>query len=253
MRQILQLPIETLPGATGRPQRQLTDYDRALAGILDDNGNPAWAFFAAPEYLTGDNVRNLAPNPVVVTTNNGTANGTEVVDDRLFFALPGARQVWPAMAHPTDEFTAFAVVRLATSGVAQHFVGTYPVPASGFAPEYGFNAGAGEPRVWSLGIVSTLAQYTPAVSLIGRTALMMWTFSVARGWSIWENGVEMVNQPAQNNPFDGGFASGAWRFFNGVRGHVGPFGLLTVDLARAEHSGSRRRIEAFLMEKYGIA
>ena len=252
MRQILRLPVATLPGAIGRPQRQETDYDRALTGILDDDGNPAWSFFAAPEYMTGDNVRNLAPNPMAVTTNNGTANGTEVVDDRLFFALPSPRQVRPAIAHPTHEFSTFGVFRLATSGVSQAFVGSDPVPASGFSPDYGFSAGGG-PRAWSRGIVTALAQYIPAVSLVGRTALVMWTFSTARGWSIWENGVEMVHEPTQNDPINGGFAAGAWRFWNGVRGHVGPFGMLTVDLGNPGRAGARRQIERFLMSRYGTS
>jgi hypothetical protein len=246
MRNVVELDGVEIPGATG-PVVGLTALDRAIGHL------PGWVVFYDPEVIVTGNARNMA-RPNSITTNNGTANETGAfpVSDQVAFDLPGARQVRPNIAHPNNEWTAFAVVRLSSSSIAQHLGGTATPPGSGRSPDYGFIPNGNTAVIWDRGVNVRLCEYTPATSFAGRTALVMFTFSTRDGMRIFENGNQVAHSPGANSVFTAGFNAGEWRHWNGMRGLIGNFGLLSVDLGWSENLGFRRRLSDYMLAKYAI-
>lgn len=248
MRKVLILDGVSLPGATGKPVVTLTPADRAMAHI------PGWVCYFDPDYIVDGNARNMAL-PDNITQNNGTPNtATTFPGGAAAFDVPDARHIRPNVAFPREAWSVFAVIRPSFSVVPQHLVGTTTPPeGEAVSPEMGFTANATTARIWSNGISTTRASYSPPTTFEDRTTLIMFTGSTRDGLRIYENGVEVASEPGDTAAIDAGYEPGEWRFLNGVRGLVGNFGLLSIDLGWAEHAGYRRSIERFLMDKYGIS
>lgn len=84
-------------------------------------------------------------------------------------------------------------------------------------------------------------------------SLIMCTFSVERGLSIMDGGVVVESNPDDKTPIDWGHTKDvAKQLFRNGYGRFGITGFVNGDLSAPENAGKRRRIESFLMSKYGI-
>lgn len=86
---------------------------------------------------------------------------------------------------------------------------------------------------------------------MGRPALVMFCGS-AHGASIWLDGEEVARGNIDARMTDG-TAAGQWYWHYASRINIGMSGVLATDLGLAENAGYRRRMEAFLLGKYGIS
>ncbi|MDW0357820.1 hypothetical protein Q8G38_00660 [Halomonas venusta] len=80
--------------------------------------------------------------------------------------------------------------------------------------------------------------------------IVMWTFSVENGLSIWFNGERKAVNTDDKRPLETGFD--AFQILFRARGDVGVHGLLNIDLNAPENAGHRIAIEKFMAKKYGI-
>lgn len=80
--------------------------------------------------------------------------------------------------------------------------------------------------------------------------VVIWTFSVEHGLSIWFNGVRRAVNPDDKRPLEFGLED--LRTLLRARGDVGVHGLLNIDLNAPENAGHRKAIERYAMQKYGI-
>lgn len=80
--------------------------------------------------------------------------------------------------------------------------------------------------------------------------LVMWTFSVEHGLSIWWNGERKAVNTEDKRPLETGIDE--IRTLFRARGDVGVHGLLNIDLNAPENAGYRVAIEKFALNKYGI-
>lgn len=92
-------------------------------------------------------------------------------------------------------------------------------------------------------------------SFVGRTALLMATYSDGNGVNLYENGAVGASNPSAES-FEELDRSGQYYWLNGFTvdraADVGHAGLLDIDMSRPENAGHRRVLENYMFELYGI-
>lgn len=221
---------------------------------------PGWRIFLDPAHTVNGAPRNRAlPNNVTSLSSESLAAG--VFDNGSpAFQFNETMSIQPNVSINNETWTAFCVVKLAEGpgGTAADFVDSidsWEEPA--LSVRYGFNVTKESMTYYtgySVSAEGNRARYTlPEGSFVDRTVLAMWTFSTRDGIRLFIDGKLEDHAEDDKRPFDVGYLAGEWRMFNGFRGLVGMSGMLDIDLGWAEHTGHRRAIEKFLMNKYEIS
>lgn len=82
--------------------------------------------------------------------------------------------------------------------------------------------------------------------------LLMATFSVERGLTIYDNGKQIARNESDTRPLTYALEGSELRFFQEGYSEYGMSGVINQDLSAPENTGHRRAIEKFLMTKYDI-
>lgn len=240
----------SLSGAAPGPVVPVTPEGQAMAGT------PGWAMFMDPAHVAGTNVRNRARRDSFLTGAN------------LPLAAVGGNPVFaPAdgdtMRHRSmdvgmnpDTWTVFAVCKPAAGTSTQRIVGMQAAdtpPLGQVTPRIGFSVSGDIAQIQGSGAaggmrLSYASDYTTRAGL----TLLMFTFSTRDGLRIFDNGAQVAAAPSDTAPLTDSFGPGEIDCFRFCRGSYGMTGVLDIDLGWMEHAGYRRRIDTFLMAKYGI-
>ncbi|MBV1865619.1 MAG: hypothetical protein KUG74_14460 [Rhodobacteraceae bacterium] len=254
MRNFFKLHGVSLSAANNLPQIALTDTDKAIGSI------PGWLGFWDPANINAEKIPNGVTNALhsaAASIPTGTLNGHPVLN----LTDANSTSVLPDVAIPQTEFSFFGVVAPIID-TSEMNIAVWDAADLGTAGARGFRFGIqddlNECYVAFDGTQSAnpverrVIRYTPATSFVGRTVLLMATFSIDEGWRIFENGVEVVSEPTEKDPLNAAYLAGEWRLYSYGRGKFGEAGLLDIDLGKAANAGYRRAIENLFMTKYAI-
>ncbi|MGP9696231.1 hypothetical protein ACT3UG_01330 [Halomonas sp. AOP27-A1-34] len=241
---------------TSLPRIQRTPEGIAMGAI------PGWSVFIDPAYANSGSARNRAqPNRVpmfsgdiIFTTINGKPGfnltndfparlmgpiGGEINPERwsVFFVTSemsiNTYESRQEIISPIEELSSGICLRITMTEFAGYAVSIY---------EHS-NRSPGQPIRLS---------YENAALNSAAPSLIMCTFSVENGLSIWRNGIKVA--AAENDKRALTFATDRddYEMFRFRRGKQGMTGLLNIDLNAPENAGYRRAIEKYLMGKYSI-
>lgn len=252
MSQFLILDGEELPGSTA-PAYTVSAAGQAFGHI------PGRKLFLDPDYVydgramdrvTGALTLNLDNPQTIDTFPNGAAGFRSPSEGTT------GRTIQPGCAFNPSAWSFAFVARLAEHNDYHRVASAISSDVDAPSPRFGFNSTGGYFNFWdypSNNGGSEILRYTPAVSFIDRTVLLMVTFSGRDGLRFFENGVQVAAEPEWVTPFSEAYGAGEWQILYRCRGLFGDILLYDVDLGWAEHAPYRRAIERYEMTKFGIA
>lgn len=256
MQRFIALNGVRLENANGLPAIQRTPEGVAMGNI------PGWAMLADPDYVSDAEqwVRNRArPNskgPVNAGTlrlgefDNGATALNPIIGDN--FTYQSTVEINP------NEWSAFVVVQpTASSGAPMA-----PMRATQTTDELCLRLGIPASNLDEFIVYESTdpdlsnprrASYTANFSDRTTPALMMACFSVGRGITLYDNGLQVVRVEDDKRPLQAGLSGeNNITCLDYYRGKMGLSGMLNIDLSKADNYGYRRSIERFVMNKYGI-
>lgn len=244
-----------LDSSTTLPSINITPEGKAMGAV------PGWQMLIDPDYMVSGAPRNRAlPNSITLTNMpidlGSFPNGQASLHIDTY--ANGTTAITPQdVAFNKDEWSVFAVVREDAEQTSHTtlFRSITDAPSGLLSVRIGISSmGSGRQfSVWE-GTTTRRLVYPPEKPFAGRTVLLMVTFSIRDGLSIFTNGEKVASNPDDKRPLDQGDGAGEWRFRStAVTADVGMMGVLSIDLSQPENTGHRRAIEKFLMTKYGIS
>lgn len=246
----------SLPDASALPVVSATPQDLAIAAI------PGWLAYFDPAHVTATAAQNGVTGALLTDsgTGDGLLTGTLGAMQSIAASDENNTRLLSDVALDPAAWTMFAVARpVVRTGSANNLVTWAGVEVEAtIGPKFGFRADCSRLQVWGTNTAGSNADtglrlsYTPETTFAGRTALVMATFSTQDGLRLYENGVLVASNGSDKAPLEARFGAGQWEWLAYGRGDYGNFGALSIDLGRAANAGYRRRLEAYLMTKYGI-
>lgn len=253
-----------IPNATGLKAIKRTPEGAAMGGI------PGWQVMIDPAYSKPSELAALnrasgdqCPVTAISSMTIGQMAGNPSFDlrssdtSKRFFINPIGANVDP------DRWTVFSVInyadkaaggasggqwiaRAAESNVIDgELILSVAVPRSGGSTFYVQEAGGGSAE-------RVVGNMTPALIDRSTPTLLMATFSVERGLTLYDNGRQIERNESDKRPLTHALEGSELRFFQEGYSEYGLSGVINNDLSAPENEGFRRAMERFLMQKYGI-
>lgn len=246
----------SLDSATALPRISRTPEGIAMGAI------PGWAVFVDPAYATSQGVRNRAQpssvpefsNDALLSSINESAAFEFTEEQFATLQAPISGDINP------ERWTAFFVTSELTENpfTSRQEIISPVLEESGvvclriiLTEAVGEAVSVYENSVRSTGQPIRIS-YDNAELSDAAPSLLMCTFSVERGLSIWRNGEQVAVNSDDKRPLTFGTGGSDYEMFHYRRGKQGMTGVLNIDLSAPENSGHRRAIEKFVMNKYGI-
>ena len=220
---------------------------------------PGWKLFLDPAHMVNGAPRNRALPNNVTSLVFGEMALSEFDNGSPAFQFNETVGIQPNLPIHNSAWTMFSVVKMADVEIAGLPSEMAISLELGEEPElcvrHGFNVYQTAMTFYEGPTISSRARYNYPQgegNFRAQTLLAMWTFSTRDGIRLYLNGKE-VDHKEDKRLFDRGYGAGEWIMFRGFRGLAGMTGMLDIDLGWAEHTGHRRAIEKFLMNKYEIS
>lgn len=247
----------TLDSSSGLPSITSTPEGLAMGSV------PGWAVFIDPDYSDGTSVRNRAiantvpalSDPADFTQINGQTafNLTEVNPSQI--ESPGGDinpDRWTVFfvssdtsEHPNTTRQHVVTPYVAASDVVCLHISVVNTTSAVAVTIYeNSERSAGQPY--------RLAHENSGLDS-SDPSLIMCTFSIERGLSIFKNGEMVADEPNDLRPLNYGTKGDEYAMMMYRLCKQGMAGILNTDLSAPENTGHRRAIEKFLMSKYGIS
>jgi hypothetical protein len=240
----------SMADASPAPVIPISPEGQAMANV------PGWAILLDPGHIQGATIRNRCRANTFVTPANlpmGTLGGNPVFLPSL---EAGMRTNSATVGMNPTAWSVFAVALPVTSGEVQRVVGNAvgdnEIPSE-VTPRLGFSANGNNASIFGSGTGVSRLVYTGNFASRGGLSLVMWTSSTRDGLRIFDNGAQVAANAGDKAALTASFAPGQIDLLRFCRGTYGMVGVLDIDLGWAEHAGFRRRIESFLMTRYGIS
>lgn len=244
-----------LDNATGLPSIDRTEEGAAIGNI------PGWdgGMLTDPDYVSTaeqwvrNRARPVSKGPVLGgTLRLGTFDNTATA----FNPISGDNfQYRSTVDLNPNAWSAFAVIQPVASTGAPMDVIKATTSTTDLCLRLSIDAAALNDFIVyeSTGALTRRAEYTANFTTRTQPTLMMVTFSVEKGITIYDNGTQVVQAEGDKRPLVAGLTGdNNITNLNLFRGRAGYSGILNVDLSKTENSGYRRAIEKFVMNKYGI-
>lgn len=246
MRQVLKFSDVDLSGANLPVTGLISAEGAALASL------PGWAFLADPAHVEAGVLLNRVTG-TMMSNVAGTSVALGAFDNGApAMAFTAETIVNPNVALNPNAWSLFWVMNAdATTGLAPEVARSIVNPTGVVSLRIGLNANIQSAVVYDGSTTNRLAYAPGGVS--GQKMILLFTFSVTRGLTIFRNGLQVASAPSDARPLAAGFGAGEWRIFRNFRGKLGLCGALNEDIGKPEYGAQFQQMHAFLKAKYGIA
>lgn len=248
MKRIIEMPGVAVPEATNLPNITRSAEGVAMAHV------PGWVAFIDPAVVQGNRPRNRARAKSLATLSGTLTMGEFAQGVPAFNTVGGEIRLGGLPEIDPTQWTAFYVINPVANATASYDLARSIADAAspGLSLRVGLNANAVRASIYEGGTASRLF-YAPTVPFIGRTTLLMYTFSMRDGLRIFENGAQVAQNADDKRPLTSGFGANEYQLYRTNRGLTGMTGILSRDLGQPDNAGYRRSIEQFIMAKYNIS